>query len=458
METKETTYAQKAIRERIPEKIDLDSLIKQYKHIIIIIVVLLFPIVALAEDHSYTDHCNASYTKSQIDSLVCIEVQRQVDTQLLDLKIDKAANIILEKYRDGQTQFQEKHDYFLGALITLLVAVVGIVIPLILNQDREKKIKKMERKLSKIMSYAEESEFSITLTRALANEDAGVRIFALSQIIRTHKDNSYVSHAYNNRGYEYDDRGDYEKAIADYTKAIQLKPDYAEAYNNRGISYSNRKQYDKAMDDYSKAIKLNPDYSIAYCNRAGIFIDYGMYKEALKDLRKAIKLNPYSDKAFGEFAQVQLLQGNNKEALIKINSAIHLNEDEYQWYFLRSFILVNLKQYENALHDARISLRMAKRSSTKEVIIEIEKHLEFVESLHDNANGKELPNNTNTDGIGRNADNKESTLTVYDEDAFNEDDLKRLLKLLKKYYRDSDRGFPNGNTNKKEESNEDNDE
>lgn len=444
METKEKTYAQVAIRERISEKARSISLIKY----IIVFGLLLFPMAAFAMAPSDADRCNATYTQSQIDSLVSVEVQRQVDTQLIGLKIDKAARGILEKYRKEQAQFQDRHDYFLGVLFTLLVAVVGIVIPLILNQDREKKIKRVERKLSEMMSSAQEGKFSIDLTRALANDDADIRIFALSQIIRTHKDKPYTSYAYNNRGCEYDDKGDYSKAIADYTKAIQLKPDYAEAYNNRGNSYSDIEEIDKAIEDYSKAIEVNPDYYVAYSNRAGIFIDKEMYKEALRDLRKAIKLNPYSDKAFGKIAQVRLRQGKYKDALKNVNAAIRLNGNDFQGYYLRSFILVNLKQYENALDDAKMSLRIAKRKVSEEAIIELEKYLEFVESLQNIDNGNESSDNTNTNEKGRNVDNKDGSLTVYDENAFNEEDLKRMLDLLKKYFKDSDRGVSKGNANK----------
>src|SRR3974390_567511 len=40
--------------------------------------------------------------------------------------------------------------------------------------------------------------------------------------------------AYNNRGNAYDDKGQYDRALADYNKALDLNPKYAEAYYNRG--------------------------------------------------------------------------------------------------------------------------------------------------------------------------------------------------------------------------------
>ena len=54
--------------------------------------------------------------------------------------------------------------------------------------------------------------------------------------------------------------GDFDRAIRDYHKAIELKSDYASAYNNREIAYSKQGELDKAIQDFSEAIRLDPDY------------------------------------------------------------------------------------------------------------------------------------------------------------------------------------------------------
>ena len=48
---------------------------------------------------------------------------------------------------------------------------------------------------------------------------------------------------------------------------MELKPDYVNALYNRGNAYRHLHQYDKAIADYSKAIELSPDDADAWTNR-----------------------------------------------------------------------------------------------------------------------------------------------------------------------------------------------
>lgn len=60
------------------------------------------------------------------------------------------------------------------------------------------------------------------------------------------------------------DAKQYDKAIADYTEAIRLKPDYADAHYNRGNAYYYLQQYDEAVADYSEVIRLKPDLQFGH--------------------------------------------------------------------------------------------------------------------------------------------------------------------------------------------------
>ena len=58
---------------------------------------------------------------------------------------------------------------------------------------------------------------------------------------------------------EFDSEQEYYDAIAAYSRAIELDPDFAQAYRNRGFSYYRLRKGEEAIKDYEKFIELDPD-------------------------------------------------------------------------------------------------------------------------------------------------------------------------------------------------------
>ena len=58
--------------------------------------------------------------------------------------------------------------------------------------------------------------------------------------------------------------GNFNQAISDANKAIQLNPNFAKAYHNRGVTYAMMDNFNQAISDANKAIQLNPNYNAAY--------------------------------------------------------------------------------------------------------------------------------------------------------------------------------------------------
>ena len=56
--------------------------------------------------------------------------------------------------------------------------------------------------------------------------------------------------AYNNRGSAFHYKGQYDRAISDYNKAIEIDPEYALAFFNRGVAYFKKGDCDKAREDF----------------------------------------------------------------------------------------------------------------------------------------------------------------------------------------------------------------
>ena len=73
--------------------------------------------------------------------------------------------------------------------------------------------------------------------------------------------------AYNNQGLAKQNLENYEGAIADYNKALEIDPDAAYAYDSRGDVKKESGDYQGAMTDYNKALEIDPDHDDASDNR-----------------------------------------------------------------------------------------------------------------------------------------------------------------------------------------------
>ena len=85
--------------------------------------------------------------------------------------------------------------------------------------------------------------------------------------------------------------GDIEGAIADYTEAIRLNPNYPQAHNKLGIIRArNLKDYPAAKADFDRAIEINPNHGHAYYNRARVREFLEDKPGAIADYNKAAEL------------------------------------------------------------------------------------------------------------------------------------------------------------------------
>ena len=75
----------------------------------------------------------------------------------------------------------------------------------------------------------------------------------------TKKSNKERAETYYNRGLARSKKGELELAIEDYTKAIELKPDYAEAYYYRGGAFLRLGEQERAEADLAIARNMGAD-------------------------------------------------------------------------------------------------------------------------------------------------------------------------------------------------------
>jgi len=103
---------------------------------------------------------------------------------------------------------------------------------------------------------------------------------------------------YSMRGNAKRNLGDLDGAISDQNKALDFDPLYADGYFNRGIAKFKKRDFDGAIEDYSQVLKINPKDSDAFFNRANVKKEIGDMKDACEDWRKAADLGDDDAKKF----------------------------------------------------------------------------------------------------------------------------------------------------------------
>ncbi|MGE0022568.1 MAG: tetratricopeptide repeat protein [Hyphomicrobium sp.] len=98
--------------------------------------------------------------------------------------------------------------------------------------------------------------------------------------------------AFSLRGTVHFDKGDWQRAIADYTDAIRLEPRNGEAYNNRAWTYYRAERHTEALADADKAVELLGKEAYVWDTRAHIHASLGNRDAAISDFRAALAIDP----------------------------------------------------------------------------------------------------------------------------------------------------------------------
>ena len=115
-------------------------------------------------------------------------------------------------------------------------------------------------------------------------------------------------------------RGDFDRAVEEYSQAITLNPARDEYYLSRGVMYNSTCRNDLAISDFTEAIRLDPEgMPIYYYFRGIIYYEEGCYDEALADIKKALSIEPNHVEAKKMLQRLQAMRvvDNNNELVTK---------------------------------------------------------------------------------------------------------------------------------------------
>ena len=174
---------------------------------------------------------------------------------------------------------------------------------------------------------------------------------ALAHFTKAVELNPKYANAFVGRGMTYSQQGEHAAALVDMAKAIELDPKSSEVYCCRGYAYFCAEKLTEALSDYNKSIELNPNFPMAYMQRASLYGRMGKYAEALADSTKAIELDPKSAEAYYVRGLANLYKINYPEALLDFDKAIEIDPKHSDAFSGRGCAYVGLGQFSKAFAD-----------------------------------------------------------------------------------------------------------
>ncbi len=164
------------------------------------------------------------------------------------------------------------------------------------------------------------------------------------------------SHGY--RGRLHNAKRETDLAIAAFTAAIKLLPKDANLINLRGISYVNKRDLNLALADFDAAIRYAPSYSAAYVNRANLYRDLGDLDRAIADFDVAIRLDPKYTSALHGRGTTYFRKGDKDRAMADYDATLAIEPDYAFAFFNRALLHSQNSDQDKAISDYTAAVRV----------------------------------------------------------------------------------------------------
>ncbi|MBI1969181.1 tetratricopeptide repeat protein, partial [Candidatus Woesearchaeota archaeon] len=176
----------------------------------------------------------------------------------------------------------------------------------------------------------------------------------------------------------YKEKGEFDKAMELFQKAISLNPLYRNPFSNIAEIYMRKKQLPKAIEYLKKGMEAKPNANDCY-NLALLYTKLGRDKEAVDLLRKAIDLNPSQIGFYITLASVYIAHNQPMKAMKLMEICTQQNpKNQDAWNFLGLFYF-KAKQLEKALGAFKKGMEANPEAKTD---TNIKLHINLAKSYH----------------------------------------------------------------------------
>lgn len=183
---------------------------------------------------------------------------------------------------------------------------------------------------------------------------------------------------YFNRAAQASASAQYEEAIANYDKAIELDPQASDYYEWRGYARRALERNDDAIDDFNKMVEIDGS-PYAYEVRGKTLLKLKRHQQAIADFSKMIELAP--DVPFGYFrrgnAKYEL--GQYQEAIADFNTYLQIDTNDVRPYLSRGKAKEQIGDLEGAKEDFQKALTLEYQGQHATRVDEIKFDLQRIE-------------------------------------------------------------------------------
>jgi tetratricopeptide (TPR) repeat protein len=217
--------------------------------------------------------------------------------------------------------------------------------------------------------YTQDAEYCLKL--AMQQITPTEYQYALANIQKAIDINSDYSEAYIVRySMIYLPLGYYQEVIHDCDQVLRINSKNAETLNDRGWAYAQLGYHLQALQDYDLALKINPNLEVTYMNRGISYLALSNYQKASGDFKKVIKINPNSIEACYNKGISLFHLRNYIRASINFKKAIHIDSAHIDSHLNLGLCYFNLNEHINSA-----------RSFYKAIEIDFEHTKNFINAL-----------------------------------------------------------------------------
>jgi len=188
---------------------------------------------------------------------------------------------------------------------------------------------------------------------AIKSTDQDQKIAGYTRAIEKGAPMPQLANAYNGRGCAYHAKQEWDNALRDFEKTLELDPDYANAHRNCGLVYNVKGWNDRAIQATTRALELNPNWPEAYTDRGNWYRAKGDLDRAVQEYEQAIKVGPHYVWGHRNLAMVYREKGRYADAIAPAAKAIEVKPDCWEAWHERGLAYYHMGQYHRAIRDFR---------------------------------------------------------------------------------------------------------